>query len=296
MTALRDLLPRTTDAALRAGIWNGLRSAFHTARLDPADALDLLEAGLPVEDSDDAVFYVVPWVLGKVAPLTTDPDAALRRVHVACLAKATACDPGSTLQLAAFQGAASSAVDPDLLRAWLAGDRLPAGVEVDLDLRWRVLVRLAAIGAISRDELAGELEREPTARSRVEHTRALAALPDAEAKAFAWARFTGQVSVPNYELEAAGESMWRHGQEDVTAPYVERYFAELPRATEHFSGWVLADVAEAFFPMTALEDRTVALARDLAGRPDLDPSLRRRVVDCLDELERRLAVRAAYGA
>nr|WP_218849338.1 aminopeptidase N [Nocardioides perillae] len=296
VAALRDLLPRTDDAALRAGVWNGLRSAFHTGRLDPADALDLLEAGLPVEDSDDALFYVVPWALGKVAPLSADPAASLARVHRATLAKAEAAEPGSTLQLAAFQGAASSAADDDLLRAWGAGQRLPEGVEVDLDLRWRILVRLAALGAVSRDELDAALAEEPTARSRVEHTRALAALPDAEAKAFAWARFAGEVSVPNYELEAAGESMWRHGQEAVTAPYVERYFAELPGATAHFSGWVLADVAEAYFPMTALDPRTVELARDLVARPGLDPSLRRRVVDCLDELERRLAVRATYGA
>ena len=34
--------------------------------------------------------------------------------------------------------------------------------------------------------------------------------------------------MPNYELEATGEGMWRRGQEHLTAPYVERYFDELP--------------------------------------------------------------------
>jgi aminopeptidase N len=296
VSALPELLPRTGDPLLRAGIWNGVRSAFHTARIAPAAVLDLLEAGLPVEDSDDALFHTVPWAISKVAPLSADPAGSLARVHATTLAKAGDAPPGSTLQLAAFQGAASSAADAALLRAWLDGDRLPDGVEVDLDLRWRILVRLATLGATDRTELDAHLEREPTARSRVEHTAALASLPDAEAKAFAWQRFSGEAGVSNYELQAAGEAMWRTGQEDVTAPYVERYFEELPRATERFSGWVLAGVAQAYFPITSLTDATLARARALVRAEGLDPSLRRRVVDMTDELERRMAVLWEYAA
>ena len=74
--------------------------------------------------------------------------------------------------------------------------------------------------------------QEPTGQSRVEHTRATASLPDEEAKAWAWQRFTGEVDVPNYELEAAGLGMWRVGQEHLTEPYVDRYFDELPDTVE----------------------------------------------------------------
>ena len=35
LTALRELLPATEDAMVRAGIWNGIRSAFHNAALAP---------------------------------------------------------------------------------------------------------------------------------------------------------------------------------------------------------------------------------------------------------------------
>ena len=115
-----------------------------------------------------------------------------------------------------------------MLRGLAGGRTCPTGSTLDLDLRWRVLVRLATLGAADRAELQAALDAEPTARSRVEHTRAIASLPDAEAKAWAWQRFTGEVDVPNYELEAAGLGMWRGGQEDLTAPYVERYFADLP--------------------------------------------------------------------
>src|SRR6478672_1714761 len=296
VTALKTLLPATDDTRLRAGVWNNVRSAFHNAAIDPADVLDLVEAGMPVEDSDDAVFYTLPWVVSKVVPLTADPDAALRRVHAVAVAKVADATAGSTLQLSAFQVAISSATDPGLLRSWLAGRVLPDGIEVDLDLRWRILVQLAVLGETDRAELEAALEAEPTARSRVEHSRAMASLPDAEAKAWAWARLTGEVDVPNYELEAAGLGMWRTGQEHLTAEYVERYFVDVPRTVEVRSGWVLADAAQDFFPTTSVTEETLAKARALIDLEGLDKSIQRRVVDLTDELRRRLAIRQAYPA
>ncbi|GAA2150627.1 aminopeptidase N [Nocardioides koreensis] len=296
VAALKSLLPATDETRLRAGVWNNVRSAFHNAAIDPADVIDLLEAGLPVEDSDDAVFYTMPWAITKVAPLTADPAAALRRINTAALAKVGDSVPGSTLQLSAFQAAVSSATDAGQLRSWLDGRVLPDGVEVDLDLRWRILVQLAVLGETDRDELGAALEAEPTARSRVEHTRATASLPDAEAKAWAWARFTGEVDVPNYELEAAGAGLWRTGQEHLTDEYVDRYFADVPRTVEVRSGWVLAEAAQFFFPATSLTEETLAKARALIDLDGLDASIQRRVVDLTDELERRLAIRRAYPA
>ena len=90
---------------------------------------------------------------------------------------------------------------------------LPDGVALDVDLRWRALVRLATLGAIDLDELDGELAADPTGRRPGPATRARASLPTAEAKAYAWACFTGEVDVANYELEAAGVGLWRWGQE-----------------------------------------------------------------------------------
>ncbi len=296
VAALKTLLPTSADTRLRAGVWNNVRSAFHNAALDPADVIDLIEAGLPIEDSDDAVFYTMPWAISKVAPLTAAPLAALRRIHDAALERMRTAEPGSTLQLAAFQAAVSSCTDSGELRSWLDGRVLPDGITVDLDLRWRILVQLAAMGETDRQELQQALEDEPTARSRVEHTRAIASLPDAEAKAWAWQRFTGEVDVPNYELEAAGLGMWRVGQEDLTAPYVDRYFAELPGTVEARSGWLLADAATAFFPATSLTEKTLARAHVLIGVEGLDLSLRRTVVDMADELAHRIAIRKAYPA
>ena len=126
------------------------------------------------------------------------------------------------------------------------------------------------------------------------HAAARASLPDAEAKAWAWGCFTGETSLPNYELEAVGRGFWRGGQQELTAPYVERYFADLPDTVKVRSGWVLAEAVEDFFPRTSLTRETLARAEALISDADLDLSMRRRLVDEADTLQRKLAVLEAY--
>ncbi|MCW2795277.1 aminopeptidase N [Nocardioides sp.] len=288
--ALKTLLPAIEDDLLRAGVWNNVRSALHNAAIDPADALDLVEVSLPIEDTEDTRRRTMSWVFSTLLPLA--PHAGLERVHRAAMGKLGSTPRGSEHQLAAFRTAITSGADAAQLRSWL--DRAPDGIEIDLDLRWRLLVRLAVLGETDRAELQAALDARPTAKSRVEHTRALVSLPDAEAKAFAWARFTGEVDVPNYELEAAGLGMWRGGQEHLTDEYVDRYFADLPGTVQVRSGWVLADATEFFFPATSLDKATLARAEALIADDSLDASIRRRLVDQADELARMLAVRKAY--
>ena len=54
---------------------------------------------------------------------------------------------------------------------------------------------------------------------------------------------------------------------------------------------MLPDVAEAFFPAYAF-DQAVEPARRTIAMPGLHASLGRRLVECLDRLERAVAVRA----
>jgi len=294
MDALESLLPRITDPQLRAGVWSNVRSALHNARVDPVDVLEIAVRSLPVEDTEDTARRTMAWLYRWVVPLQPDPAAALGELHGAALGKLAAAEPTSEEQLSAFRAAIGTASDAELLTTWLAGEELPEGLPLDVDLRWRVLVQLASLGAVDLGELDRQLETEPTAVARVRHAGAHASLPDADAKTWAWSCFTGGVSLPNYELEAVGLGFWRGGQEELTAPYVERYFADLPDTVAVRSGWVLADAAEHFFPRTSMTADTLARAEALIADGDLDLSLRRRLVDEADTLRRKLAVLEAY--
>lgn len=287
---LPALLPAIKDDAVRAAVWTTVRAGFRDGVVPPSAVIDLVEASAPVESTEDTLRRLGHWLLADVLPLA--PAGSAARVHAAAVDKITSTPPGSEYQLSAFRLAISTAADPAVLRGWLGAT--PRGIDLDLDLRWRLLVRLATLGATDVAELDAALAGEPTGVSRVEHTRALASLPTAEAKAFAWEIFTGDHSVPNYELEAAGLGMWRSGQDAVTAPYVDRFFDELPGTVAVRSGWVLADAATFFFPVTSLSESTLERARALIADESLDRSVRRRLVDEADDLAHLLAVRAAY--
>ncbi|KAA1429394.1 aminopeptidase N [Nocardioides antri] len=290
MAALPRLAP-TLDPQLRATTWNSVRMGFSNALVDPAAVADLLAVAPPIEDTDDSARHLMPWVLDTVVPLA--PPGTLDRLHCGLAAAVERTEPGSELRLSAFRSLVATSSDPDALGRWAAGEEIPEGVDLDDDLGWRVRTRQAELGAVSRADLDAALDEAPTGHALVAHARAVSSLPIEEGKEFAWDRLLGRVSVAMYEIEGAGAGLWRPGQQAVTEPYVASYFESLPAVVAHHQGWVQAVAVEAFFPITHLDDETVAQAR-AALDLDLPPAALRRLRDRVDELERRRAVAVAF--
>ena len=293
---LPGLLPVMHDPLMRASVWNAIRSSVDDAGLDPADALVMVEASLPHETQDIGVGQLTAFGLHDLAAVRLDDHAdATRRVHAAARARLDTAAPGSGVQLAAVRAVVAGSVDAAELRGWLDGASLPDGVTLDSDLRWKILIRLSTLGEVRRDELHRRLDEDPSGQAKVDLAQCLAALPDEEAKAWAWACFTGAQEVPNYELYAAGAGMWRRGQEAVTAPYVERYFDDVAATAKVRSGWVVAQAAETFFPALAVTGETLLRADRLLDDPSLDQSLRRVIADSAFDLRQALTARRAFG-
>ena len=301
---LPALMRETTDPVLRGTIWTTVRNGVHHARLDPARAVEILSGGIPSEEHDFALSSLGVWagddgegthntVHLKLLPVVADAESARRRLYDAFLARATTAADGSELQLAAAQAAILNAPEPEPLRALLAGEWL-AGLGVDAGLRWRAFKRLASLGATDLDELDKALADDNDAKSQLAHAWCRARLPEAEAKAWAWQRFTGEVNASNYEIEAIGSGMWQTGRDDLLASYALRYFDELAGTTALREGWVLGDAARFFFPITVTSEDTLRRTERLLADPDLNPTLRRVLVDAGDEVRRRLACIRRY--
>ncbi len=296
VAAMPGLLPAIDDPVMRSAVWNAVRDAVGNALLAPETALHLVEVALPHETQDLGVTAIGRFGIDILAGrLMSDPATALARVHQVARRRAESAQPESGVQLAAMRAAIASCADPGQLNRWVQNEDLVPGVVVDLDLRWKILVRLAGLGAVDRTELQRWLDQETTAQAKVDHARCLASLPDEEAKAYAWARFDGSVDTSNYEVEAAGLGMWLPGQEELTAPYVDRYFAEVPGLVKVHSGWLLADAARVFFPRLSLKQATVDAAERVLADASLDLSLRRALVDEADDLSRYLRVRETFS-
>ncbi|MFN8081919.1 MAG: aminopeptidase N [Kineosporiaceae bacterium] len=287
LAALVEILPGTGDPMLRAAIWTALRSSLHEAELDPAVALDLVLAALPAEQGSIAMETIGKWACTRLVPVCEDPPQALARLHE--VVRAVMATTTGELRLAATRVGVESATAPHRLRGWLEASVI-GDVAVDLDLRWRILHRLAALGEVDRDELDRRYRDEPSARAEIALAGCLAALPEDAAKAWAWRRFTGEVAASNYVVTAAGAGMHQWGQQEFTDPYLRPYFEVVASTAECRSGWALAEAAGSFFPRTTSNRTALQLADELAARPEVDRAVARVVLDQADDLRRRLAV------
>ncbi len=292
---LTAVLPKITDGVTRAVVLNSVRDSAADGELDPNLAFDILLGMLAGEASDIGIGTMSDWarthILGGYLPYEEN-RARLEKVLADRLPDLPA---GSSLQLAVVRAYARQSADVERLQGWLTGAGVPDGVTMDADLRWLVMLQVARLGAIGDAEIDAELERDTSSEGREHAVRCRAALPTAAAKEKAWSMIMTDADLSNYELDAACEGFWHPAQRELTAPYVDRYFAEIPGAEKLRSGWVAASSASRSFPRFEIEEEVVARSADLVADDSVAAGIRRSVGDRADDVKRALAVRAAYG-
>jgi len=293
---LPSVLPKIEDGVTRAVVLNGVRDSVADAELDPKLGFEVVLGLLPTESSDIAVGTMLNWANTHLLGVCLPYEPYRRQLADAIAARLETAPAGSSLQLAAARGQARFSDDIELLKGWLAGDGVPEGLAMDADLRWTVLLQLARLGAVGDAEIDAEIERDPSSEGVVHATRCRAALPTAVAKERAWMQIMTDAELANYELYAACEGFWHPTQLELTAPYVDRYFAEISGTEKLRSGWVVATSAKLAFPRYAVEQRVVDRAADLVADQSVAAGIRRSISDSADDLKRALAVRSAFGS
>jgi aminopeptidase N len=293
LAALPNRLAEVSDPVTRGALWLAIRDAVADAEISLSTAVDLLCAALPHETEDIAVSALANWagtvLIGQFTEVTSEHR---ERVAASLLTRLETAPAGSGLQLAAALGLLPLLHDPALLRTWLNGSA-PAGLVMDAELRWPVLTQLARLGAVTDDDIAVELTRDHSAQGAIHAVRCRAALPGEESKDLAWRGIVGDGSLSNYEVYALCEGFWWPDQAELLAPYVDRYFDDIPSTAALRSGIVVAQTASLAFPKYAVSHRTLELAESSLSGSALGPGLRRSVADRVDDLRQALAVRAA---
>ncbi|MET9389230.1 aminopeptidase N [Streptomyces sp. NPDC006624] len=282
----------------RAVVWNALRDAVRDGELAPGAYLETARAHLPLETDLAVVQGVLAFASAQIAGRYTVPEerpAALATLTELCrdLIRRTEDGDHPGLRLIAVRHRIDAAAHPDTIAAWLADGTVPGGPELDPELRWRVLARLAVLGATDEAAIAAELERDPSATGQEGAARCRAALPDPEAKARAWEAMFVSDELSNYLFTATARGFWQPEQADLVRAYVPRYFADAVAVAAR-RGPAIAEAAGTWaFPAHAVDTGTLRLGRECLRDADPIPALRRRLVDQLDDLERALRVQGA---
>ncbi|MFE8016595.1 aminopeptidase N [Streptomyces antibioticus] len=294
---VRACLSALPDPITRAVVWNALRDAVRDGELAPADYLDIARAHLPRETDLALVQGVLAFAATQIAGRYVGPDqrpAALATLGSLCrdLIRRTEDGDHPGLRLIAVRHFIDVAAHPETITAWLTEGTVPGGPELDPDLRWRVLARLAVLGATDEDAIAAELDRDPSATGQEGAARCRAALPTEAAKEKAWAAMFASDDLSNYLLTATAQGFWQPEQADLTRPYVARFYEDAVTLAAR-RGPAIADAAGRWaFPAHAVDTDTLHLGENCLRDADLTPALRRKLVDQLDDLARALKVRS----
>ncbi|MET7380029.1 aminopeptidase N [Streptomyces sp. NPDC005526] len=296
-TALRGLsgLP---GGLTRAVVWNSLRDMVRDGDLAPADYLATAAAHLP-EEKDLAIVqgvlsFATAHITDRFLPAGRRP-AALDTLTDLCrdLIRRTEDGDNPGLRLTAVRHLIDVAARPGTIAAWLSEGTVSGGPELDPELRWRILARLAVLGATDEDTIAAELARDPSATGQEGAARCRAALPDPDAKRVAWEAMFATDELSNYLFTATAQGFWQPEQADLVREYVPRYYEDAVAVAAR-RGPAIADAAGRYaFPAHAVDADTLDLGRTCLREADPIPALRRKLVDQLDDLARALRVREA---
>ncbi|MFT4165166.1 MAG: aminopeptidase N [Microlunatus sp.] len=300
--SLATVISRLADvdsALARAVCWAATWDMCRDGEMAAADYVELVLSAVAVESDPVAVRTVLGQAASAARHYTPlgQRAAVLVRWQQGITALMDAALPGSDLQLAlvkAFPNAAEDDAGADRLAGWLTGTGVPAGVEIDPELRWSAVVNLARLGRLDENAIAAEAARDQTVTGAEQAAAARAARPTAAAKAEAWRLATEDSDVPNGTQRAITLAFWQRGQSDALAPYVEQFLSTAEQISRGEGGWaskgyaLRENVLRYLFPVPDQLEPFLARLDAWLASTELVDSVRRPIIEGRDNTARAL--------
>lgn len=278
------------DPLTRAVVWNAARDMVRDGELPPLAYLAAARRTLPTEPVTALTEAVLAFARTQIADHYLPGDqrtAAL--ATLTDLAHDLLASPEPTRRLVAARTLIDAATTPGDIRAWWQAGAVPGGPPLDHELRWRLLYRLAVLGAATPAEIDAEARHDPTATGEESAARCRAALPDPAAKRAAWdAMFDEADRLSNYLFTATAQGFWQPEQRDLLASYLPRYFPDAAALAARRGHALARAAARHAFPRGFTDPRTLRLGEHHLATATLHPTLRRGLADQLDDLRRAL--------
>ncbi|WP_430645360.1 aminopeptidase N [Agromyces sp. GXS1127] len=292
----RDRLSALDDPVARAVIlgsaWDGVRDAEIAA----SDFVRLVVANVGHETQSAARALALSRLELAASRYLADHhrDVLAEEAADAIWALAELASEGSDAQLQfvkAFTRLACAPAHADVLEALATGETRLPGLQVDLDLRWEIVIARATLGAATDDEIAAALAADDTAKGRQLAETARAARPDQASKDAAWRRVATDTSLSNDLARAIADGWQRTADPALLAGTAGDYLGMLDRAWSERSYTMASLIVRRLFPAPVVDTALAAQVRDWLDAHQEPAPLHRLVSEQLSELERALAAR-----
>jgi aminopeptidase N len=285
------------DPIARAVCWGAVWDAVCDGRLAPTLFVDAVICHVRAESVVGVVEQLLDRAVAAATVLAADPANGQAVVALGGAARTwlDGAAPGSDLQLLwvrLLARIARGADDLELLKDLAFGCRVIAGLEVDTDLRWQMIVALAAAGWMDDNEISTVEAADPTDEGRRQAWTARAARPDRAAKATALSQI-GDGSRSLAERRAAMDGWQQAHQRDVLTGFAEGYGR---MALEMWAEGEEVGITftRAMFPHHTTDDAALADTGTLLST-DLPAGLRRIIEEERYRLQRYQRARSLDG-
>jgi aminopeptidase N len=302
MGTVRARLSDIDDPLARSVCWTACWDMARDAELAAREYLDVVLRHLGRETEVGLVERTLSQAASTIH-LYGDPanrDAAAQRLATTALEELSRAAAGGDHQLAwarAFVAAARIGDHLDLVRDLLDGSSTFEGLAVDTELRWHVVKSLAAAGVADAWELVEkERERDPTDRGARHAAAALAARPSPEAKKEAWRTLIEDRDLSEATLQAIMRGFQQPGQDEVLAPFADRYFEVLPGVWEDRELEFALDFGEQMYPRWVVAPGTVDRTDEYLAGESVPGPVRRLLLEGKDRILRALRARERDAA
>ncbi|MGJ9484620.1 aminopeptidase N [Actinotignum sp. GS-2025b] len=242
------------------------------------------------DETDGTVLRVVLGSLHSAVELCSNP--ATRTEFAAAVSErifelALTAAPGSDRQLQLMGAAMRRAVSEEqlgLIAGWRDGVAVPEGYDVDQEVRWNILIALAANGRADQADIDAEFARDSSSFGQIFAAQAEGALPDSAAKEKVWEEIVHPETNTRQRNLALGTG--RSSAESVRA-YAEKYFAVAKDMWDNNSVEIASNMLEYAYP-AQLAGRTdlgvdlLALGQEWLATTDAAPACRRIVSEVVD--------------
>jgi aminopeptidase N len=311
--SLQTALDRIADIAEplpRTLVWSAAWEMTREAELRARDFVALVSGGVQAETE---VGVAQRLLLQAQTALTSYADEGWAREHGwpqyadRLLELARAAPPGSDHQLAFVNSLCSSVLSTrhvvtlaDLLDHDSAELGL-AGLEVDTDLRWRIVTALATAGEIDADGpktpfIDAEAQRDPTAAGKRHSAQAATARPQFDVKNDAFTAVIEDDTLANAMGRALIAGIVAPGQAKLLLSFTARYFDAIPGVWARRSSEVAQTVVIGLYPYWDISDDAIAAADRFLTAPEtgvsaVPPALRRLVLEGQAAVKRALRAR-----
>ncbi|SEB45870.1 Membrane alanyl aminopeptidase Metallo peptidase. MEROPS family M01 [Nocardioides exalbidus] len=281
------------DSLPRALIWGAAWDMTRDAEMRTRDWVDLVLANIGAETDAWAVTRIPASTALSVA-FYSDPahrdelsatwESGLRELLLAA-------EPGSDHQLTfarSYAAAARSDAALDELIGLLDGSFVVEGLEIDQDMRWGLITALAKSGRFGDAEIDAELEVDKTISGKEQAAAARASQPTPEAKEAAWNAILDP-STPNETAREIAFSIFRFGQDDVLAPYLEKFLTASETLVDVLGFHKASTVLEYGFPKSLGSEATIARLDEWLADNNAPKQAQRYIGEARADIARALA-------